>query len=52
MPNFGYFAGIKINIYTDDHLSPPIHVEYGDDEVLLYIESGDIYEGWFTNESI
>jgi hypothetical protein len=46
MPNFDYFDGIKINIYYDEHLPPHIHAEYGDDEVLLVIETGEIYEGW------
>lgn len=46
MPNFDSFEGIKINIYNGDHLPPHIHVEYSDDEVLLIIETGEVYEGW------
>jgi len=46
MPNFDNFDGIRINIYNGDHFPPHIHAEYGDDEVLLIIETGEIYEGW------
>ena len=46
MPNFDHFDGIKINIYFGEHLPPHIHAEYGYDEVLLVIETGEIYEGW------
>ncbi len=46
MPDFDRFDGIKINIYFDELLPPHIHAEYGDDEVLLIIENGKIYEGW------
>ena len=46
MPNFDSFEGIKINIYNGDHLPPHIHALYGDDEVLLVIETTDIYAGY------
>lgn len=52
MPNFDYFDGIKINIYYDEHLPPHIHVEYGDYEVLLVIETGEIYEGWLPGKQL
>jgi hypothetical protein len=45
MPNFASFEGIRINIYNGEHPPPHIHAEYGDFEVLLVIETGDIYEG-------
>ena len=46
MPNFDNIDGIKINIYNGDHMPPHIHAEYGDDEVLLVINTGEIYAGW------
>lgn len=52
MPTFDYFDGIKINIYNGDHLPPHIHEEYGDEEVLLKIETGAIYEGWLPAKQL
>ena len=52
MPNFDSFHGIKINIYNGDHLPPHIHVLYGDDEVLLVIETGEIYTGWLPSKQL
>ena len=46
MPNFDVFDGIKVNIYNGDHLPPHIHALYGNDEVLLVIETGEVYAGW------
>lgn len=46
MPNFANIDGIKINIYNGDHPPPHIHAEYGDEEALLIIATGEILEGW------
>jgi hypothetical protein len=46
MPNFDNIDGIKINMYNGEHWQPHIHAEYGDEEVLLVIEDGSIYEGY------
>jgi hypothetical protein len=52
MPNFDSFDGIKINIYNGDHLPPHIHALYGDDEVLLVIETIAIYAGYLPAKKL
>jgi hypothetical protein len=52
MPRIATFEGIKINIYNGDHLPSHIHAEYGDEEVLLVISTGTIYEGWLPNKQM
>jgi hypothetical protein len=45
MPTIDFFEGIKINIYSVEHLPPHIHVVYSEYEVLLVISTGEIYAG-------
>ena len=45
MPQIDRFSGIKINIYNGDHRPPHIHASYNEYEVLITIESGQIYAG-------
>lgn len=39
MPEISRFFGIVIKMYFDDHLPPHFHAEYGDDEVLVNINT-------------
>lgn len=45
MPTIDTIAGIKFNIYFNDHLPPHIHALYNDYEVLLAIETTAILRG-------
>lgn len=45
MPQIDAFNGIKISIYNGDHRPPHIHASYGEYEVLIVIETGQIYAG-------
>lgn len=45
MPNVDQIDGIKINIYNGDHRPPHIHAIYNEYEVLIAIESEEIYAG-------
>ena len=45
MPQIDAFNGIKISIYNGDHRPPHIHANYGEYEVLIVIETGQIYAG-------
>jgi hypothetical protein len=45
MPEICRFYGIIIKMYFDDHLPPHFHAEYGDDEILLNIETLSIVAG-------
>jgi len=52
MPNIDIINGIKINFYNGEHLPPHLHAIYGDEEVLLVIWTGEIYEGWLPVRQI
>lgn len=45
MPTVDIIDGIKINIYNGDHRPPHIHVLFNEHEILLIIESGEVYAG-------
>lgn len=45
MPTLHLFEGIKVEVYSRDHLPPHIHLRYGGDEALLEIQSGAILAG-------
>jgi hypothetical protein len=45
MPTIDTFDGIKINVYNGEHRPPHIHVLYNEFEVLLIIETSEVYAG-------
>lgn len=45
MPKIDSFNGIKIYIYNGDHRPPHIHAIYNEFEVLITIETCDLYAG-------
>ncbi|MFN0034502.1 MAG: DUF4160 domain-containing protein [Saprospiraceae bacterium] len=45
MPLLFGFDGIEIKVYTREHLPPHVHAEYGEFEVLIVIETGEVYAG-------
>jgi hypothetical protein len=45
MPTIDSFNGIKIHVYNGEHRPPHIHADYGEYEVLINIENGEIYAG-------
>lgn len=45
MPEISRFYGIIIRMYFNDHLPPHFHAEYGEQEVLIDINSLAIFAG-------
>ena len=45
MPRISQFYGIVIWMYYNDHVPPHVHAEYGGEEALVIIGSGDVYDG-------
>jgi hypothetical protein len=45
MPTVDLIDGVKINIYNGDHRPPHVHVIYNEYEVLLVIQSQEVYSG-------
>jgi len=52
MPTIDSFNGIKINVYNGDHRPPHIHASYNEFEVLIAIETKDIYAGELPNKQL
>lgn len=45
MPEISRFFGIIIRMFFDDHLPPHFHAEYGEDEVLININTLSVISG-------
>ena len=52
MPTIDYIDGIKINVYNGEHRPPHIHATYNEYEVLIVIETGEIYAGDLPNKKL
>lgn len=47
MPEISRFLGIIIAMYYNDHAPPHFHARYGDHEIRVAIETGEILSGSF-----
>ena len=45
MPTFFFIDGIKIDFYYNDHVPPHFHAIYAEDEVLIEIDTLEVYRG-------
>jgi hypothetical protein len=45
MPEISRFFGIVIRMFYNDHAPPHFHAEYGEHEVLIEIETLNVYAG-------
>ena len=52
MPKVDTFNGIKIYLYNGDHRPPHIHANYNEFEILIVIETGNIYAGNMPNRQL
>lgn len=52
MPKVDTFNGIKIYLYNGDHRPPHIHAIYNEFEILIVIETGNIYAGNMPNKQL
>lgn len=52
MPTIDRFDGIKINVYNGDHRPPHILAIYNDYEVLIEIETSDVYAGGLPSKQL
>ena len=51
MPVISRFFGIVIYMYWKDHAPPHFHAKYGDDEIVVEIESGRV-SGNMSNRAV
>ncbi|MCK5105907.1 MAG: DUF4160 domain-containing protein [Cyclobacteriaceae bacterium] len=52
MPTIDIINGIKINIYNGDHRPPHIHAIYNEYEILVIIDTSQIYAGNLPNKQL
>jgi len=52
MPKVDTINGIKIYLYNGDHRPPHIHAIYNEFEILIVIETGNIYAGDMPNKQL
>lgn len=45
MPNYDTIDGIKIDVYSTEHVPPHVHAIYNEDEALIEIETLNLYAG-------
>ena len=46
MPIISAFFGMIIRIFHADHAPPHLHVEYGEFQAIVKIQTGAIYNEW------
>ncbi len=51
MPEISRFLGIVIAMYYNDHSPPHFHARYGEHEIRVNIENGDIMSGEFPKRA-
>jgi hypothetical protein len=51
MPEISRFFGIIIAMFYNDHSPPHFHARYGDREIRVNIESGEIISGEFPRRA-
>jgi len=51
MPEISRFLGIVIAMYYNDHAPPHFHARYGEYEIRVSIEDGEIMSGFFPSRA-
>ena len=51
MPEISRFLGVIIAMYYNDHSPPHFHARYGDAEIRVDIETGEVLSGQFPRRA-
>ncbi len=51
MPEISRFLGIVIAMYYNDHAPPHFHAHYGDSEIRVEINTGEVMSGVFPTRA-
>jgi hypothetical protein len=51
MPEISRFLGIVIGMFYNDHGPPHFHARYGEDEIRVNIDTGEIMTGQFPRRA-
>lgn len=52
MPIISEFYGIKIMMFWNDYYPPHFHAEYGENKILVDIESATVLKGIFPSKQL
>jgi len=55
MPTLAVFYGIAIKMYSEKgerHHLPHLHAEYGDEETVIALETGEVLEGFIPKNKM
>jgi len=52
VPAIDQFEGIRINVYSNDHVPPHIHAVYGEHEALVEIRKRTVYAGFLPPKQL
>lgn len=52
MPCLHKIGSVKIEVYGRDHLPPHFHAIYGDERVLIEIETLHVYAGYIPDKQL
>ncbi len=52
MPEISRFFGIVIAMFYNEHRPPHFHAEYGEHEIVVNIETGEVVEGRFPGRAL
>lgn len=52
MPEISRFLGIVIAMFYNEHRPPHFHAKYGEHQITMNIESGEIMEGYFPRRAL
>jgi hypothetical protein len=52
MPEISRFLGIVIAMFYNEHRPPHFHAKYGEHQIVMNIETGDVMEGYFPTRAL
>lgn len=52
MPEISRFLGIVIAMFYNEHRPPHFHAKYGEYEIIVRIETGEVMEGYFPGRAL
>ena len=52
MPEISRFLGIVIAMFYNEHRPPHFHAKYGEHQIVVNIETGDVMEGYLPTRAL
>lgn len=52
MPEICRFLGIVVGMFYNEHRPPHFHAKYGEYEIVVKIETGEVMQGYFPSRAL